>query len=374
MQAFELYFNPKKKDDVFFHSFVYEPANIYEKRLGNLYIIGELAQALPQNAHFLTNLCSAVKKEYYSSGLKKSCQASLQEALKKANEFLDQESKKGNISWLGNLNFAILNLKTPDLNFAKTGEIKTFLARNNELTDIGQGLDGDLAHPDPLKIFDSMVEGKLAPDDKIIVLNKNILSAFGKKQNFLAALAKVSDEKGIKQVLKIHEANLAGVCGLGLVLMPGDKDNAHETLTFQKDLPLFSFSDNLIKPATRFFAKIRLPSFKIKTPAFPRFPKPHITFNRKKIILIIALISVLAAFYYLFSGERERELKEAEQVLSEAKTKAMLAESLLILDKNEQARALFEEALRIIAPLTKRGAPLREEALPLQEKIKEALK
>ena len=71
MQAFELYFNPNKRDDLFLTSSIYTPTNIYEQRLGNLYVVGELTQAMPQNSHFLANLSSAIKKEYYASGLKK---------------------------------------------------------------------------------------------------------------------------------------------------------------------------------------------------------------------------------------------------------------------------------------------------------------
>ena len=141
MQAFELYFNPRKMDDIFLTSFIYEPTNIYEQRLGNLYVVGELTQALPQNAHFLANLSLAIRKEYYSSGLKKSCEASLQEALKKGNEFLDQESKNGNVGWLGNLNFSVISFKDPVLNFAKAGDIKIFLVRANQLMDLSQNLE-----------------------------------------------------------------------------------------------------------------------------------------------------------------------------------------------------------------------------------------
>ena len=60
MQTFELHFNPKKRDDLFLTSFAYTPADVYEKRLGNLYVVGELAQAMPQNSHFLTNLSLAM--------------------------------------------------------------------------------------------------------------------------------------------------------------------------------------------------------------------------------------------------------------------------------------------------------------------------
>ena len=394
MQAFELYFNPKKRDDLFLTSFIYEPANIYEQRLGNLYVVGELTQALPQNAHFLANLSLAIRKEYYSSGLKKSCEASLQEALKKGNEFLNQESKNGNVGWLGNLNFSVISFKEPVLNFAKVGDVKIFLVRANELMDLSQNLEAGLPHPDPLKVFGSMAGGKLAPEDKVIVLNKRILTTLGKKQKFLGELAKASNEKEIRQVLKTYQDHLATVSGLCLVLMVAGSDGLRQTVTLQKDLPSFSLS-LFFKPFVSFFnkiwkrprikIKIKLPRFKIlkigipkltkpSLPKFPKLPKINFKHTRKKIILIACLILVLLAFYYTFQGERVQELRDAQTKLTEARSKAMLAESLLILKEDDRAKVLFEETLGLLSPLTKRGSPLRQEALSLQNSIKQLLK
>ena len=418
MQAFELYFNPrlagrraKKRDDIFLTSFIYEPANIYEKRLGNLYVAGELTQAMPQNAHFLTNLSLAIKKEYYASGLKKSCEASLQEALKKGNEFLDQESKNGNVGWLGNLNFSVISFKDPVLNFAKAGDIKIFLVRANQLMDLSQNLETGLpggSHPDPLRVFNSMAGGKISGEDKIIILNKRILASLGLpinrqgplssgrgKQKFLGELAKASNEKELKQVLKTYQAPLASISGICLILMAAGKDGPKQTVTMQNELPSFSLSLNLFKPFVRFFTKIwkrpririkinlphpKIPKIKVpklarpNLPSLPKLPKINFKAARKKIVLVLGLILVLLAFYYIFQGERAQELKNAQTQLTEARSKAMLAESLLIIKEDGQAQALFEEALNILSPLTKRGSPLREEALSLQSSVKQHLK
>lgn len=382
MQAFELYFNPKKRDDIFLASSVYTPANIYEQRLGNLYMAGELTQALPQNSHFLANLCSVIKKEYYASGLKKSREASLQAALKKGNEFLEQESKNGNVGWLGNLNFTVISFKDLALNFAKAGDLKIFLVRGNELTDLSQNLETGLTRPDPLKVFSSMAEGKISEEDKIIILNKKILAALGKKQKFLGELARASNEKELKQVLKIYQGLLALVSGICLILMAAGQDGFKQTVTLQNDLPSFSLSSNLFKPFLRFFAKIKinLPHLKITRPSLPvlpklpKLPKINFKFARKKIILVAGLIFILLAFYYIFQDERVQELKDAQAQLTEAQSKAMLGESLMILKKDDQAKALFEETLNILSPLTKRGSPLRDDALFLQNLVKQQLK
>ncbi|MFH1423632.1 MAG: hypothetical protein ABIG29_01570 [Candidatus Nealsonbacteria bacterium] len=390
MKAFELHFNPKKRDDLLLASFIYIPANIYENRLGNLCVVGELTQAMPQNTHFLTSLSSVIKKEYYSSGLKKSCEASLQEALKKGNEFLDQESRNGNVGWLGNLNFGVISFKDSVLNFAKVGDVKIFLVRANELMDISQDLENVLCHPDPLKVFGSMAGGKLSNEDKIIVLNKRILRDLGKKQKFLGELAKASNEKELKRVLKIHQEPLAGISGICLILMADGKDWSGQTVTLQNDLPSFSLFYSLFKPFMRFFVKVRKrPQIKINfprlkvlkislprltKPSLPKLPKINLMAAQKKIFLVLGLILVLLAFYYIFRGERVQELRDAQSKLTEAQSKAMLAEGLLILEEDDRARALFKETLDILSPLTKRGSPLRDDALFLQNSIKQFLK
>ena len=371
MQAFELYFNPKKRDDIFLTSSIYTPANIYEKRLGNLYVVGELTQALPQNSHLLANLSSIIKKEYYSSGLKKSCEASLEEALKKGNEFLERESRNGNVGWLGNLNFSVISFKDPVLNFAKVGDVKIFLVRAGELVDLSQNLEAGSAggsRSDPIRVFGSMAGGKLAREDKIIVLNKRILRAFGKKQKFLGELARAANEKELRQVLKTRRDLLGGVSGICLVLMAAGEDELKKTLTLQNDLPSFSLSSNLFKPFVRFFAVLK-PSL----PGMLKLPKINFRTARKKLFLVAILVLVLLAFYYIFQGERTQEFKEAQIRLSEARSRAMLAESLLILKKDDQAKALFEETLQILSPLTKRGSPLRDDALFLQDSVKQRL-
>lgn len=395
MQIFELSFKPKSREDIFLSSFVFEPENIYQKNLGNLYMAGELTQALPQDAHFLNNLALATKKEYYSASLKKSPEQSLREALKKANEFLDKESKKGNVSWLGNLSFAVLSFKDSVLNFTKVGNLKIFLLRNQEQIDISQTLETEITQPDPLRVFGAMASGKMSTDDKIVIVNKSILSAFNKKQNFLQELSKLANEKELKKLMKTHQETLAEASGLCLVLMVGAEEKATQKVTLRQELPKFSFHKTFIKPFIRFFSKvwrrpkIKMPSIKVSKPKvikikpfrapnlqFPKIPNIRLTIPkipRKPVILVLSLILVLIAFSFLFRGEKELELQEAQRIIEQAQSKAILAESLLMLKEENKAQALFQEAWDMIGPLTKPGQPLRAEARALKETIKQHL-
>jgi len=378
MQAFELYFAPKNKNELFLNSFIYEPGNIYEKRLGSLYMVGELTRAMPQNSHFLNNLSAAIKKEYYSSGLKKSCEASLQEALKKANEFLEKESRKGNVGWLGNLNFAVLNFKNPILNFAQTGDMKIFLIRGEELIDISQSLETELPNPNPLKMFGSMAAGKLSQNDRIIVLNKNLFTSFSKNKIFLNQLF---EEKNLKQAIKTHKQNFLETYGICLFLTGAGKENPGKTVTLRQDLPRFSFYKTFLNSLSPLLSKIkgwRRPQLKIiKLPKFkiprPRLPRVRFGINKKNVLLVLIFVLIMAGFSFIFSGEKEQELIETREKLAEARAKTILAESFLILKEQEKAEAIFQEALEITSPLTKRGSPVRKEALSLQSSIEQYL-
>ncbi len=151
MQVFEFHFNPphqnkfgtgqaKTKSDLIFDSFCYEPENVYEKRLGSLYMLGLLKNTLPQNVRFLDNLAKIIKEKYYKSVF--SPEKSLKETLKEVNHFLEQIAKRGDVSWLGNLSFTVITF-TPhqksgggEFNFAKVGDLKIFLLRKGRIIDI----------------------------------------------------------------------------------------------------------------------------------------------------------------------------------------------------------------------------------------------
>jgi len=274
MQIFELHFNPKLKKDQIFDSFVYEPENTYEKNLGSLYMVGELQNTLPQNSKLLDNLANIIKKNYYTFSIKSSEKA-LSQCLKKANEFLAEEVKKENVSWLGNLNFTILSLNNFDLTFTKTGELKILLLRNKEIIDIGKNLDLREIEPYPLKIFLNIVSGKLLQDDRILVLTKEVFE-FLFQQNLLAKIAEAENinSKKIKEILPIslftkdEGSKVSGICFIAIVKPRLRQGYDGQAILFQNK-KRFSFP------------KIRL-SFKLlkifKKPKLPKIKLPRIKF------------------------------------------------------------------------------------------------
>lgn len=299
MQVFELHFNPKVREEQIFDSFVYEPENVYEKRLGNTYIVGELQNTLPQNQKFLDELAKVIKKNYYAFSADVPEKA-LSQTLKRTNEFLAEKIKSENVSWLGNLNFAVLSLKDFNFTFTKTGEIKILLLRNGQIIDIGKNLDIQEIEPYPLKVFFNVVSGKLSQDDIILVLTKEVFDFFY-QQNLLTKISQAENinQKKIKEILPVslftkgEGAKVSGICFLALVrpTLP------HRMILFQRDKKSkFNFKIPSLK-----LPKIRLP--KIKLP--------------KNLTLVVVLFCILFLGLLIFRKTEEMKEKNKETPLTQ---------------------------------------------------------
>ena len=202
MQIFELYFNPKTKKDKIINGFAYEPINIEQKKLGNLYMLGELLNISPRNLQLLDRLAS-ITKNYYYQNQKLLPEKAFIENLKKINEFLFNKAKAGNVSWLGNLSFIILNLnffsfdknqteiKKFNFLFTKTGKIEAVLLRAGDITNIGENLISEEIETYPLKIFKNIVSGELEENDILLLATNEIYNYF-LKENLLKQFASLS--------------------------------------------------------------------------------------------------------------------------------------------------------------------------------------
>jgi len=232
MEFFEFYFNPKTKRsgvyseaersvktkrEVNYETFCFETKKNKEK-LGNLYMAGELKGSLSKNPYLLSNLANIIKKEYYrpieNDTPPQGAGKNLQKALGKANEFLSSQIKN-NLSLLGNLNFAVLTINQKfSLNFTKIGDIKIFLLKNNQILDTGKSIETE----ETRQLFQHIVVGKLEENDKILILNKEIIDLF-EKENIFGELmsAKKSEVKKIfKKKKRLFKKN-SGFCFLIIV-------------------------------------------------------------------------------------------------------------------------------------------------------------
>jgi len=278
MKIFELHFNQITKEHLLkkgelvnsiFDSFCYEPQNIYEKRLGYLFLAGELKNPLPKNFNFLEKLANFLKKEYYTSPIKLSTEAAFKESLKKINNYLEGIVKEGDVSWLGNLNSAVLSFKNFDLNFSKIGSIKILLLRQGQLMDIGKNLELEEIEPYPLKVFGKIVSGRLAENDIVLVLTKEAFDFFQNKNLFKKLtqifpfnqkdLNKIAEKK-LKEFLKSNEKDFSKIFGFCLICLLTKEEAFKEkskSFAFRKKPERFSFK----KAFLPFFVSLKKISF-----------------------------------------------------------------------------------------------------------------
>jgi len=436
MRVFEFHFNPEVKEDLIFDSFCYEPENIYERRLGGLYIIGELKNALPQNYRLLNKISSVLKKEYYWKS-QRSPELALKESLKEVNEFLSKEVSKNNTSWLGNLDLAIVSFKDLLLNFSKVGDIKILLIRGGRINEISKSLEFSEIEPYPLKIFGNIVTGKTTEGDIVLILTKEVYDFFI-SQNLLNEIVKLPtfDEKNIKQIFKTRKTALLEIFGVCLLITITKETEPVETLTFRKKPEKFSLIQifqpifnvlnrisfkkikGLVNPVRNLFKKgvkipkpqinfrpklklpqitfkfpaikfptIKLPAIKlpvIKAPAIklpaiklpavsrPQIPQIKISLN-KNLIYIPVLIFVLLIGFLIFQTEKKEDLKLARVVFEEVESKITQAGNFLASGDEEKANNLLQEAWQKILPQTEAGAILKDEATLIKNSIEESL-
>jgi len=345
MKVFEFHFNPPRKnklasgkEDLIFDTFCFEPKNVYEKRMGSLYMAAFLKNILPQNVRFLEILAEKIKEKYYQA-VSSTPEKSLREALRIANEHLEKIAKQGDVSWLGNLSFSVISLKNLELNFTKVGDFKIFLVRKGQLIDIDQRLKFDEIEPYPLKIFGNIVSGKLAENDVILVLSKDVYEAF-LRENLLNEIARksLSEFSKILNGKKEQLTKISGIC-LFIALTKETEAKERETITEERHF------------------KIRIPKVGIPKISLPKvsLPKPRLQISfrlsdklKKKIISVLALILILAAGFFIFEKQEEKKIKsyqiqidQIQEKISQADSYFALAEYSPVAKKN--ANALYKE-------------------------------
>lgn len=333
MQVFEFHFNPNLRPDLIFNSFCYEPGNIYEKRIGNLYLTGLLKNVLPQNIHFLDKLAKVIQKEYYRAIARKPEKA-LKESLKEANEFLEQIAKKGDVSWLGNLNFAVFSIKNHQLNFTKVGDLKTFLLRAGKVIDIDRKLKFEDLQPWPLKIFGNIVSGKLAEGDILLASTKEVTD-FLEKENLLPEIGKIwpVSEKAIREIFDKKREDVLKIFGLSLFVVStkevmAGKKQVISPKSYPKEFNLREvFSPYLKKISARFKGLIKKPRLRLpgfggqaklgKIPKLPNIKKITLPRLNKKVVLVLALIFFLLLGFFLAQLKAQKELQENQDTQQE---------------------------------------------------------
>jgi hypothetical protein len=426
MKVFEFHFNPRIKPDLIIDSFCYEPENIYEKKMGGLYMVGLLKYALPKNVRFVEQLAKIIKDKYYRSTIYKP-EKSLKESLKAANDYLEGLTTKGDVSWLGNLSFSVLSLKDLKINFTKVGDIKILLIRGGKIIDIDEKVSLEEIEPYPLKIFNNTVSGKLTKNDMVMMMTKDIFEFF-QKQKLLEEIANSSpfDKKSLKEILNGKRELLSDISGVFLMILMSREIVLGRKETIEpKDLKEFSFKEafspilvflkNIKKPQIQpqkikkeptkpaplklskagfnFLKIIKkalplkklkkiIPSFNLKKPIDILISKIRAFFFNKKLALVLSLIILLFLGYTFSNSEKEKKIEIYTKEMEEIKEDLSKVDSFLILKETnpeavQKANILLQENWDKISSLSKKSADfpeaLNDQVLNLKNQIAENL-
>jgi hypothetical protein len=250
MKFLEFHFNPKlaKKKDIVFDTFCFVPETKDEENLGYLYLIGELKNVLPKTQNLLNTLSEIIKREFYKVP-SRGAQESFKESLNRANEFLAREIKKENVSWLGNLNFAVISLTSDfSINFSKVGNFKILLLREKEIYNIGESINFTSSSA---KVFPNVVEGKLREGDKIVVVTREVFEAF-EKEGIFQDLAEAKKRREFKKIFQEKKKTLREIFGACLLIIPEKKGILFKKIYF----PKISFSLKKLPPFSSLLEKI----------------------------------------------------------------------------------------------------------------------
>lgn len=165
-----------EEENSFCDIFVYEPENVDERALGNLYIVGEIVNLSDSSSYLVNLLASIIKKEFYSKP-KRSTMESLEAGLHKANSTLSSFAEQGNVDWIGNLNMICGAYKENELYFSQVGNVKTLLVRDNQITDIGKNITKE-EKPHPFKTFTNIASGEIEKNDLILLATPEFFNIF----------------------------------------------------------------------------------------------------------------------------------------------------------------------------------------------------
>ena len=345
MKVYEFYFNPPLKErdklerGLIFEIFSFEPKNIYEKRLGFLYIVGHLKNVLPKTLRFLDDLSYFIRENYYKKSTLKP-ETAFRQAIKETNNFLQTRIEKGDVSWLGNLNFLILNLKDFAINFTKIGSIKIFLLRAGKIVDLEKKLRLKDIETHPLKVFGNIVSGKVIEDDLLLIFTDEVYDFFVEEE-LMEEIAKspTTFEEKMKKVSQEKKEELKEISGalLGISLVKEKMPTQSEIIS--SEVPKeFSFRQVLKIHLKNFWEVLK----NLKEPAFNFI---------KKNILIFSLVFFLFIGWIATNIESNIKAKNYSKTIEEIEKTVAQVENHLV-DENT-SKILLKESLKKISPILK---------------------
>lgn len=159
--------------------FVYEPENVEEQNLGNLFIVGELKD-LPRNCSYIMNiLASKIKKEFYSN-TKRTAEESLEAGLSEANKTLADLAEQGNGEYVSKLSMVCGTYRGSKLFLSQIGKIRSLLMRGGQIVEIVK--EDSRKSISPKRAFNNIASGELSDGDLVMFATGGLFNVFSTEQ------------------------------------------------------------------------------------------------------------------------------------------------------------------------------------------------
>ncbi len=383
MKIFEFHFNPKAEPDSFFRAFNYDPPE-KEKRIpaqGSFFAAGELSHALSRNANLLERIAKQASGEYFAKPPKaKQPEQLMKETVRKTNEFLTQEMKKGNVDWLGNLHLVLASCTATGASSyffqcAKSGSVKILLLRGRTITDLGKSIDEKPSNANPAAVFGNLISGKVFPGDRIAVLSRDLHAVF-EKERVIPALAEFAEQKQFAAFFKQKEKPLAEHAGILVVLvleqpryaqlspvsMPSRRKTIRQSIQAEWAKGLRAAKETMnVRALARFLPLSEMRLFVSALGAV------------KNILLLGFFAALLIAGFLMFQKERVQTNQQAQDAMRRVEALKNQSDSALQRKDENNANRFLQEAWSIVLPFTQTGSPNRKEFLFAQQDLESKL-
>lgn len=357
MKAFEYHFNPKLDESMVFDSFAFEPSSVYEGKLGKLYMIGALRNAMPKDKFFLAGLAKKIKETHYKSK-SKSAETALNEGLQAANGYLDSIVKSGDVSWLGNLDFAVFGIKNQEIHFTKTGGIKILLLRQGSVIDLEEGVEFPEVESSPLRVFGNLASGKLKEKDAVMAITDG-MSDFILKEKIDVEISQIISpaeeggkfqDKAMDSVFGSRQESLSSLAGSCLII------------ALRKDIS--EQSEHSLSP-TPYLKKMSLrEAFNIKGTAAPKFDMPKLMLPQlpkfpllKSGGLVLLFCALAAGGLYVWNSKKANQARQLQENYYAIQRQIDQAKSYVAGKDARQANEILLKTRQDIASLNEQALP-----------------
>jgi len=351
MKAFEYNFNPQTPG-YFFDSFSFEPESSHEKSLGSLYMVGILGKAKQNDDFFLSNLAKTIRENHYLSKTKNP-EIALNQSLQLANQYLEQLVKSDSVNWIGNLGFAVIDIRNRAINFTKTGPVKILLLRQGTVIDLEVGVDFPEMETCPLRVFGNLATGSLEDGDAVMACTLEIAD-FLSKQKMDEEIARLvapenpsekMDEKKLEDLFGSHRQELGQMPGSCLIVSLRKNEAGVAAVSYvpAPNLKKMALRD-AFKP-TSFLGSPSMKKPKLSLPSVPRVPL------LKTGALILVVGAIAAGFFFLINLESQKKARLSSDAFFAVENKVAQAKSYQQSGQIMEASNLLAASLQELATL-----------------------